>query len=83
MALPSRAKTAQQQPSLCVPGARSARPRLGSMARYKIVADWGGETLDPPRARNATMTAGILLMALGGCVKFDMLLVVAPDATRR
>jgi xanthine/uracil permease len=29
-------------------------------------------------SRYATMTAGILLIVLGGCVKFDMLLVVVP-----
>ena len=29
-------------------------------------------------SRYATMTAGILLIVLGGCAKFDMLLVVVP-----
>ena len=29
-------------------------------------------------SRYATMTAGVLLIVLGGCVKFDMLLVVVP-----
>jgi xanthine/uracil permease len=90
----------------------------GSMALYKTVADWGGESLSPGRmaegvfgaavgavvaalfggfstivypdnlgmlrttrvgSRYATLSAGILLILLGGCVKFDMLLVVVPS----
>jgi xanthine/uracil permease len=90
---------------------------MGSMAMYQLVADWGGEKLDPARAsegvlgvgigtvlvgivggfstivypdnigmmratrvgsRYATLAAGILLIVLGGCVKFDMLLVLIP-----
>ena len=31
-------------------------------------------------SRHATLAAGILLILLGGCVKFDMLLVVVPSA---
>ena len=90
---------------------------MGSMAMYQLVADWGGERLQPARAsegvfavgigtvlvgviggfstivypdnigiirtsrvasRYATLAAGILLIVLGGCVKFDMLLVLVP-----
>jgi xanthine/uracil permease len=30
-------------------------------------------------SRYATLSAGVLLIALGGCIKFDMLLVVVPQ----
>jgi xanthine/uracil permease len=90
----------------------------GSMALYKTVADWVGETLSPGRmaeavfgasigaviasvfggfstivypdnigmlrttrvgSRYATLSAGILLILLGSCVEFDMLLVAVPS----
>jgi len=92
---------------------------MGSMALYRIVADWGGQKLSPGRmaegvfgaalgavvaalfggfstiaypdnigmlpatrvgSRYATLGAGVLLILLGGFVKFDMLLVVVPSS---
>jgi xanthine/uracil permease len=90
---------------------------MGSMALYRTVADWGGESLPSGRvsqgvfgaalgavvaallggfstiaypdnvgmlratrvmSRYATLAAGVLLIVLGACVKFDMLLVIVP-----
>jgi xanthine/uracil permease len=92
---------------------------MGSIALYRTVADWGGETLSPVRmaegvfgsalgavvaalfggfstiaypdnigmlratrvgSRYATLAAGVLLVLLGACVKFDMMLVLVPSS---